>query len=211
MAMPPLLLRILKGFAALGILSAVGVGALWLEHRTPISLPTPSGPFTVGRTTTFWTSEAEDNFAPTPGIKRQLSVWIWYPSATPSSPETLADYMDPPQRAAIEQSRGRFNSTFLTPDLSKVHTHSMLNPAVSPQQPAYPVVILRSGASAEVVNYSTLAENLASHGYIVVAFDAPYRTNVVVLPNGQVITRSPENNLESGTALQQIGRANQLI
>jgi dienelactone hydrolase len=70
---------------------------------------------------------------------------------------------------------------------------------------------MRSGASAEVINYSTLAEDLASHGYIVVAFDAPYRTSVVVLPDGQIITRTPENNLEAGSARDQVQRLNDLL
>jgi Platelet-activating factor acetylhydrolase, isoform II len=42
-----------------------------------------------------------------------------------------------------------------------------------------------------------LAEDLASHGYVVVGFDAPYRTSVVVFPDGRVVTRpaklDPEN------------------
>jgi dienelactone hydrolase len=55
---------------------------------------------------------------------------------------------------------------------------------------------MRGGASLEVWNYSTLAEDLASHGYIVVGFDAPWRTGVVVFPDGRVMRRLPENNAE---------------
>jgi dienelactone hydrolase len=47
-----------------------------------------------------------------------------------------------------------------------------------------------------VTNYTTLAEDLASHGYVVAGFDAPYRTNVVVFPDGRVMRRTPENNVE---------------
>jgi dienelactone hydrolase len=47
-----------------------------------------------------------------------------------------------------------------------------------------------------VWNYSALAEDLASHGYVVVAFDAPYRTFTVVFPDGRVMRRLPENNPE---------------
>src|SRR5437867_5666217 len=85
---------------------------------------------------------------------------------------------------------------FLTRDLSRVHAHAMRNSDVSPQQRSYPVVLIRAGASAAVWNYSTLAEDLASHGYVVVGFDAPYRTSVVVLPDGRVMRRRPENNPE---------------
>ena len=55
---------------------------------------------------------------------------------------------------------------------------------------------MRAGASAEVLNYSTLAEDLASHGYVVVGFDAPYRTGRVVFPDGRVMRRTPKNNPE---------------
>src|SRR5260370_28714315 len=55
---------------------------------------------------------------------------------------------------------------------------------------------MRAGASLEVWNYSTLAEDLASHGYVVVGFDAPYRTFTVVFPDGRVVRRLPENNPE---------------
>jgi predicted dienelactone hydrolase len=55
---------------------------------------------------------------------------------------------------------------------------------------------MRAGASLEVWNYSALAEDLASHGYVVVGFDAPYRTFTVVFPDGRMMRRTPENNPE---------------
>jgi predicted dienelactone hydrolase len=55
---------------------------------------------------------------------------------------------------------------------------------------------MRAGASLEVWNYSSLAEDLASHGYVVVGFDAPYRTFTVVFPDGRAMRRTPENNPE---------------
>ncbi len=84
----------------------------------------------------------------------------------------------------------------VTRDSSKVRVHSARDTDVAPQPRSFPVVIMRGGASAGVVNYSTLAEDLASHGYIVVGFDAPYRTGVVVFPDGRVMRRVPQNNPE---------------
>ncbi|MGA3026658.1 MAG: family membership [Bryobacteraceae bacterium] len=193
--------RILKGFAALAMLGALGVGALlgllWLEHRTAITLPAPTGPFAVGRATWGWTDDVTpDTLAPVPGTRRELAVWIWYPSGAGQSAAVTEDYLPAPWRAAVERDRGPLISEFLTRDLSRVHAHSIRNADVSPRQRSYPVVIMRAGASAEVANYSTLAEDLASHGYVVVGFDAPYRTHVVVLPDGRVVTRTPENNPE---------------
>jgi predicted dienelactone hydrolase len=193
--------RLLKSFAVLAILGVLGVGvllgSLWLEHRTGITLPTPTGPFAVGRTLYAWSDDmASDTLAPVPGARRELVVWIWYPSEAGQSPAMMEDYLPTPWRAAVERDRGALIGKFLTRDLSKVHAHSIRNADVSSQQPSYPVVIMRAGASAGVANYSTLAEDLASHGYVVVGFDAPYRTSVVVFPDGRVMRRTPENNVE---------------
>ncbi len=177
------------GAVGLTLLLAV----LWTEHRSDITLPAPTGSFAVGRVIYDWTDDAHtDPLAPVPGTKRELLVWIWYPSA-PAQSAAIADYLPAPMRAAAEAGGPL---SLLTRDLAKVHTHSARDSPVSPQQPSYPVVIMRTGASAEVWNYSTLAEDLASHGYVVVGFDAPYRTFAVTFPDGRVIRRTPANNPE---------------
>src|SRR5439155_1489070 len=129
-----------------------------------------------------------------PRYERVLAA-SWYPSATGQPAPLPHGYRPAPPRAEVERARDGVMG-FLPRDLSRVHAHAMRNSDVSPQQPSYPVVILRAGASAEVWNYSSLAEDLASHGYVVVGFDAPYRTNVVVFPDGRVMRRRPENNPE---------------
>jgi pimeloyl-ACP methyl ester carboxylesterase len=182
------------------MLGVLGVAALlvslWLEHGTDVTLPTPTGSFAVGRALYDWADdETVDRLAPVAGIKRELVVWIWYPAVARQS-AAIDDYLPAPLRAAVEHDRGALIGKFLTRDLSKVHAHSLRLSDVSSQQRSYPVVIMRAGASAEVWNYSTLAEDLASHGYVVVGFDAPYRTKVVVFPDGRIMKRLPENNPE---------------
>jgi len=83
---PRLARRILKGAAVLAVLGVFAIaallGSLWLEQRTEITLPPPTGPFAVGRAIYDWTDDAkQDTLAPVPGTKRELLVWIWYPSA----------------------------------------------------------------------------------------------------------------------------------
>ncbi len=191
--------RIFKGLALLAMLGALGVaallGSLWLEHRSAVTLPTPTGAFAVGRAIYDWTDDANvDTLAPVAGTKRELLVWIWYPA--PAGQSSADDYLPAPLRVEVERDLGAVLGGLLTRDLSKVHPHSVGNADVSSQQRTYPVVIMRAGASSEVWNYSTLAEDLASHGYIVVGFDAPYRTSVVVFPDGRAMRRTPENNAE---------------
>jgi predicted dienelactone hydrolase len=59
------------------------------------------------------------------------------------------------------------------------------------------VVILRAGLGALTTDFTTLAEELASHGYAVAGLDAPYRTIEVVLPDGRVATRRAEDDPET--------------
>lgn len=168
---------------------------LWREHKTEITLPTPTGQFAVGRTTYIWVNNGEtDELSPSPGAKRQLVAWIWYPAAASG---TAVDYVPAPWRLALEELSGVLMSKFFTRDLSRVKTHSTSDPDVSPQQRSYPVVIMRAGGGALTTDFTTLAEDLASHGYIVVGFDAPYRTSVVVFPGKPAVTRPPAYDPEN--------------
>ncbi len=187
------------------------LGSLWLEHRTDVTLPAPTGPFAVGRSQYDWTDDTTpDMLAPVAGTRRELLVWIWYPCAV-GQQTAMDDYLPVPMQTAAGAPGNLSIFRVLTRDLSKVHSHSFRDPAVSPRQRSYPVVIMRAGASAEVLNYSTLAEDLASHGYVVVGLDAPYRTGRVVFPDGRVMRRTPENNPELVTGRQFELRAEKLL
>jgi len=191
-------------FAGCAAVTVVGVlaisalvGFLWLEHRSQVTLPAPTGSFPVGRTIYDWVDPAGvDTLAPSPGTKRELLVWIWYPAASRQS-LPMDDYVPAQLRPKVETPDGANIWTLLTRDVSNVRGHSARDPDVSPEQRSYPVVIMRAGASAPVVNYSTLAEDLASHGYVVVGFDVPYRTGRVVFPDGRIMERTEQNNPET--------------
>jgi predicted dienelactone hydrolase len=180
---------------AAGVLAITSLfGALSLERRTEITLPAPTGLFAVGRTTAAWIDETHvDALAPVAGAKRELLVWFWYPATVGYSGAT-DDYVPAQMRDLAGPPSGPMS--LITRDFGKVRAHSAPNAQLAASAEPYPVVIMRAGASAGVVGYSTLAEDLASHGYVVVGFDAPYRTNVVVFPDGRVMRREPGNNPE---------------
>jgi len=175
----------------------VMIGALWTEHRSAITLPAPTGPFAVGRSVEAWTDPTRtDALAPRPGTKSELLLWLWYPSASPAvaSPD---DYLPAYIKTVLDRESAPATWLgLLTRDLSKVHAHSVRQPDVAGDHAPYPVAILRGGASVSVMTYTTLAEDLASHGYVVVGIDAPYRTGAVVFPDGRIARRTNENNPE---------------
>jgi dienelactone hydrolase len=187
------------------------LGLMWLDHNRETTLPTPTGPFAVGRTTYVWSDPAHlDPTAPRPGPKRELLAWIWFPAAPRQQSQTFDDYLPAPWRTALERQSGALLTNFLTRDLSRVRAHSIRDAELSPQNRSYPLVLMRAGLAALTTDYTTLVEDLASHGYVVVGFDAPYRSFVVVFPDGRVIARASQNNadLVSGPLQEQL--ANEL-
>jgi dienelactone hydrolase len=181
----------------LGGLAAVilVIGGLLLEDARKVSLPLPSGPFAVGRVIDDWVDAASDPLSPAPGKTRELLVWIWYPAAYGSA-APFDDYLPAPMRPQPEKGDATNPWTYLTRDRSLVRSHSRKDADVAPGG-RFPIVLLRAGGSSGVLNYSSLAEDLASHGFVVVGFDAPYRTSLVMFPDGRRFDRRPENNPES--------------
>jgi len=73
--------RLLK---ALKWISLAGISALLalliflvIEHRTEVTLPTPTGPFAVGRAIYDWKDDAAPDPASSPQGKREVLAWIW--------------------------------------------------------------------------------------------------------------------------------------
>ena len=209
-------MRVIKTVVAVALLALLAIpvllGLMWLDHKRETTLPTPTGPFAVGRATYVWSDPAQaDTMAPQPSTKRELLAWIWYPAAPRQPSQMFDDYLPAPWRTALERQSGAVLTQFLTRDLSRVRAHSIRDAEISPQQRSYPVVFMRAGLAALTTDYTTLAEDLASHGYVVVGFEAPYRSFVVVFPDGRVIARTAQNNADLLGGPQQEQLANKLL
>jgi dienelactone hydrolase len=210
-------MRLIKTLLKVALSAVVGtavlvgclLGLLWLDHGRGTELPTPTGSFAVGRTTYDWRDPAHpDPMAPQPGTERELLAWVWYPAMPPQPSQNADDYMPAPWRKAMG---GGVLLTLLTRELSRVRAHSFRDVEVSNVQRQYPVILMRAGLAALTTDYTTLAEDLASHGYIVVGFDAPYRSFVVVLPDGRVVARAPQNNADLLSGDEQEHLADKLV
>lgn len=193
------------GLCAIGLLLV----SMWTVNRLPSELPRPNGPFTVGRTAFDWISQDLSKTAtPMQGGQRELAAWVWYPSHTDS--QATADYLPPRWREALNQRSGMLMRDFLTRDLAKVRTHSVENAPLAQDERQYPVVLLLPGSGALVAFYTTLAEDLASHGYIVVGLNAAHLTSVVVL-SGHIVYRPAQYDPDSLPESQAVGLARRLV
>ncbi|MFG6490007.1 alpha/beta hydrolase family protein [Roseateles sp. BYS78W] len=169
----------------------------WAMHSQAASLLAPSGTHAVGRSLFRLNAPGQrDPMAPMQDAPRELMVWVWYPADAAAAGQQAAPYLPAAWREAIEQRNGWLVGHVLNQDLAQVHAHAIENAAMAADQRVHPVVVLRPGGAALTAEYSTLAEDLASHGYVVVGFDAPYRARVVVMPDGRVLRRAPQNDLD---------------
>jgi len=197
--------RLFKAAGLVAVLGVVAIGALLaylrVERSTSVELPTPTGPLPVARAIYDWRDDATvDTLAPEPNVKREVLAWVWFPAEAGSTPD---DYIP----AQMRHARGpaAFPFSLIYRDAANVHAHSLRGGRVSSRQ-SYPVVVMRGGASKAVADYTTLAEDLASHGYVVVGVDAPYRTGQVVFPDGRVVRRTGQNDVEeySGDEMKRV-------
>jgi dienelactone hydrolase len=190
------LIKFLKWSAIIGISFIVIILAIfWIEHKLDISLPKPTGTYAVGRVEYNWIdSTRDDNLAPDAGVKRELTVWIWFPADSADKYYTIVKYRPNSWIAAEDSLIGFIMSNFLTKDLSKVHPHAVQNANISPKLARYPIIFFKPGIGALSTDYTTLCEDLASHGYIVVASESPYSSFVVVYNDGRVVTRTRKGN-----------------
>ncbi len=205
-------LKILAGVVvAIPLTACMMLGPLYVEHHRTVDLPHPTGSFAVGRFTGLLESDHDKQLmSPNPGEARRAFLWIWYPAdASPSAKR--CDYIPANWRAVLDETRGTINRYFLSVDLTNIKDQSLCGVDISPRQRTYPLVLLRAGSSALTAQYTVLAEALASHGYIVMGFDAPYRSEVVVFPDGSYVQRLPANDAEALSGERQIELGRKLI
>ena len=153
------------------------------QGHTPY-LPEPTGPRPVGTTSLC----LKDVSRPDPwaaGVSaRELMVSLWYPAAP--SGGRRARYMTPAESALQLTSRGL---TGVPRDaLSTVRTNAVTDATPAGRQRDLPLVVLSPGFTNSRSTLTALAEDLASHGYVVAGIDHTYESLATAFPDGRVTT-----------------------
>ena len=151
--------------------------------RTPY-LPEPTGPGPVG-STSLWLKDVSRPDPWVAGVSaRELMVSLWYP-ATPSDGRR-ARYMTPAESGLLLASRGL---TSVPQDvLSTVRTNAVSEATPAGRQRSLPLVVLSPGFTMPRSTLTALAEDLASHGYVVAGVDHTYESDATAFPDGRVTT-----------------------
>ncbi|MGW3266609.1 alpha/beta hydrolase family protein [Streptomyces sp. NPDC001056] len=165
------------------------------------TLPAPTGPYAAGEDVIHLTDASRpDPWVPSSGPRR-LTVTMVYPAVpgtgTPAPYMTLAEAAGVLQRQKLPASYG------VTPQtLSSVTTHAF--DGARPQHGKHPLVILSPAYEDPRMTLTSLATDLASHGYVVALVGHTYEDSGETLANGQTppcaICDDPALDFDSVTA-----------
>jgi predicted dienelactone hydrolase len=146
-----------------------------------VVLPSPTGSYAVGRTTREWTDATRaDPYAADPTERRSLVAWIWYPAGGPAG-APAAEYLP----AAWQPTAG-----MLGIDAGGLGSHSADRAPIADDRDRYPVVLLSPSGFPPLLLSGT-AEDLASHGFVVVGVNHTYETAVTVFADGRTAVMNP--------------------
>jgi predicted dienelactone hydrolase len=181
--------RVLAGLAV--VLCCATLALLWALPM--FRLPPPTGVFAVGTSGPLnWSdpSRALDGSPATVlGKPRELTVQIWYPAA-PGSTGERARY-------------ARFRELSLGHSYeAAIRTNAILNAPIA-DAPPFPVILFEHRWAGARTQDTFLVEDLASHGYVVVALDHPLNSARVQLSDGSVVKSDRADalsNLEASSA-----------
>ena len=137
-------------------------------------LPKPTGEYPVGTEILYCVdySRNEDAVA-SDGRPRELAVQLWYPAQPSRRPK--AHY-----RRRLESALKNLYQVF-------IRTNSVLNAPAANSVTPFPVILLNHGWGGRRTSFTYLAEDVASHGYVVASIDHTYNAKLVAFPGGRVI------------------------
>ncbi|MFD8498790.1 alpha/beta hydrolase family protein [Amycolatopsis sp. NPDC059657] len=167
----------------------VAVAALLLCAVPPASaalpqltLPAPTGVFPVGTSSVHLT----DTSRPDPWVpenRRELMVTLWYP-AWPGGER--AQYMTPAESELLLKDEA---PPGLPHDiLSTVRTNAAKNAKPLGLNHSLPLIVLSPGYTKPRATLTSLAEDLASHGYVVAGIEHTYESAGTSFPDGRVVS-----------------------
>ncbi|MEM8858670.1 MAG: hypothetical protein AAGD96_10130 [Chloroflexota bacterium] len=167
------------------------------------TLPAPTGDFPVGTVSQEWTDSSRNElYGPEAQAPRRFVTQTWYPAQSLGSGETV-DYL-PQSRVTGRTLATRLGlPAFILDHLTLLNTYSYEE--TSPAEGEFPLLIFSHGYNSFRGQSTTLMEDLASHGYIVVSMEHTYGSALTVFPDGEIIFHNEATLEGEGEELRRTG------
>ncbi|WP_285544862.1 alpha/beta hydrolase family protein [Streptomyces lavendulae] len=158
--------------------AAAGTGT----HAAP-ELPAPTGRFAVGQEDVHLTDRSRTDPWARSG-PRELMVTMRYP-AQRGTGRAPAPYMSTEEARLILADK---HLDQVIDPAAFAATRSHARAGARPVQGRYPLIVLSPGFTVPRATISSLAEDLASRGYVVAAVDHAYESAATAFPGGRILT-----------------------
>jgi len=184
-------MKLALNVAACALIALANVPAL--NAQAPgFKLPEPSGSYGIGRVGYAWTDGARpDPNSAVPGAHRALMVYLWYPTPKSASGQTEpylpgAKQMDgdPNIQHAMSEEYGNLWPMIVA---GTIRSHAIDNAPIAGMPKRFPLVLLSHGLGGTGFEYTSLIEELVSHGYVVASIEHTYTASAVVFPDSRVV------------------------
>jgi predicted dienelactone hydrolase len=160
-------------------------------------LPHPTGKYAVARVAYDWVDRSRmDEFSKVPGAYRELMVYVWYPADDPKRSAKHSEYL--PSADLIAKSadgaemRGFWADSWALLRSDKIVTETLDKAPIASGNERFPLITFSPGLGFPVTAYTTLIQEVVSHGYVVAAIEPTYEAPAVVFPDGRVVATLPE-------------------
>lgn len=170
------------------------IAALWCFSPIMLQFPQTTGQYSVGTRSDYWIDRNRvDPFAQQSGVLREFTVKWWYPSDDQSLGKQFP-YM--PDKIQILKERMRQQAWYipecLRNSLLNITVQSIPQATICSSKKLFPVIVISHGYGAWKELYTSFAQELASHGYVVIGLDHPGLSDLIVFPDNRVSRIAPQ-------------------
>lgn len=176
--------------ALLPALAAGGAAPAECGAQTAV-LPTPTGAFPLGTRVFHLRDTTRSDPVAAESRSRELAVQLWYPAGRLRGALPAPYLAEPALLTAMKRERYLNLKPEVLDGWRGVRTHSAPDAPVAPQARRLPLLLFSPGLGVARSTYTSIAEELASHGYVVAAIDHPH-AGLTVGPDGRVLSSAAD-------------------
>jgi hypothetical protein len=151
----------------------------------------PTGPYTIGTRTMVLTDLSRKEIYSGKDEPRKFMIEIWYPATPPEFGAKPAPWMPEAQIVAPAIADYIHLPHFFLNHLTLAKSSAYENIPANRSDGPYPILVFSHGWNGFRQQSTFLMQELASHGYIVVALEHPYGARLTVFPDGTLAPNNP--------------------
>ncbi len=174
-------------------------------------LPTPTGDYLIGTQSFVIQDDSRyEQYGDDPTQYRRIKIQLWYPAETVEDYER-APWLEDGKVIARALSKDIGLPFFALDHTADIMSHSYVSAPIRSTADPYPLIILSHGWRGFRNLHTDFAEELASHGYIVVGIDHTYGSIATVFDDNDVAYLNPGSLPDRDSTPDFLDYANQLV